>query len=319
MSLFSCTIQFAVLIALLAVSIGSLNLYFRKEYVVHTKGVVLITGTSSGIGRHAAFELAEHGYVVFSGVRKEKDVQSLKEEAKKKSLEKNIVPIILDVASSKHIASSLETVTEYLNLHGLPLVGIVNNAGVSFRLPIELAPIGEIKSLFNINFFSTIEVTQTFLPLLRKHKGRVLFISSMTGLISVYGSGLYSGTKRAIESLVDSLRLEMNPFGVSVTSIIPGYIVTDIIDKFKTYQDFNIPDEKYQLYKYYLDNVREVRRNSYVNAPGPEVTSEVILHALSDPYPKTRYIVGPTGNHSTAQWSAMLSWILPDRWFDDLK
>jgi len=225
----------------------------------------------------------------------------------------------LDVASSKHIASSLETVTEYLNLHGLPLVGIVNNAGVAFRLPIELAPIGEIKSLFNINFFSTIEVTQTFLPLLRKHKGRVLFISSMTGLISVYGSGLYSGTKRAIESLVDSLRLEMNPFGVSVTSIIPGYIVTDIIDKFKTYQDFNIPDEKYQLYKYYLDNVREVRRNSYVNAPGPEVTSEVILHALSDPYPKTRYIVGPTGNHSTAQWSAMLSWILPDRWFDDLK
>jgi len=86
--LFSCTIRFTVLIALLAVSIGSLNYYFRKGYVVHTKGVVLITGTSSGIGRNASFVLAEHGYVIFCGVRNDKDVQSLKEEAKKKGFRK---------------------------------------------------------------------------------------------------------------------------------------------------------------------------------------------------------------------------------------
>jgi len=232
---------------------------------------------------------------------------------KKKDLEKNIVPIILEVSKSEHITSSLETVTEYLNSNGLPLVGIVNNAGISFRLPVEVAPLEEVKNLFNINYFSTVELTQTFLPLIRKHKGRILFISSINGVLSLYGTGYYSSTKSAIEGLVDSLRLEMNSFGVSVSSIIPGFIKTEIEHKLKTYQDFNIPDEKYQIYKKLFWHCKIQKKKSFENAPGPEVTSEAILHALTDPYPQTRYIVGHGAGIFNAKMAVILTGIFPDR------
>jgi len=239
---------------------------------------------------------------------------------KKKGLENNIKPIILDVANSKHITASLETITEYLNSHGLPLVGIVNNAGIPFRLPFEVAPLGEVKSLFNINFFSTIEITQTFLPLIKKYKGRVLFISSLNGFISTYGTGYYSGTKRAMEGVIDALRLEMVPFGVSISSILPGYIKTDIEGKLRTHVDFNIPDEKYHLYKNYFDTMHAKRKKTFECAVGPKVTSDAILHALTDPYPHTRYLVGPAGpGLLTAQVATLLTSIFPDRLSDIVK
>jgi short-subunit dehydrogenase len=311
--LVSLTIQIAILIGIIAISIGSLNFFLREEFVVHRNGVVLITGTSSGIGRNASFELAELGYVVFCGVRKEKDIESLNKEAKEKGVTKNIVPIIMDVLNSKHIASSLETVTKYLDSTGLPLAGIVNNAGVAFRLPVEVAPLGEVKSLFNVNYFSTIEVTQTFLPLIRKYKGRIVFISSVAGIVTQYGAGFYSGTKKAMEAMVDALRLEMYPFGVSVSSILPGYIKTDIVDNVRTYLDYNIPEEKLEVYRKNLEFMKIQRKLVFEDAVSTKVTSEVIIHALSDPFPKTRYFVGPVNKLMSAGTLSILLGFLPDR------
>jgi len=176
----------------------------RQEYVVHKSGVILITGASTGIGRHAAIEMAKSGYVVFAGVRKDKDGEDVINEASKLGV-KGIVPVILDVTKTQEIKRAREKIEDFLASHsGLPFVGLVNNAGISSRCPLESVPIENAKWIFEVNFWGMLEVTQEFLPLIRQHKGRVVSVSSIAGLISVAGSSIYSASKRALVLLHSS-------------------------------------------------------------------------------------------------------------------
>jgi NAD(P)-dependent dehydrogenase (short-subunit alcohol dehydrogenase family) len=168
----------------------------------------------------------------------------------------------------------------------------------------------------DINFFGVLELTQAFLPLIREHKGRILVVSSVSGVASLPGRASYSASKRAIEGFIDSLRLEMIPFEVSVTSILPGYVKSAISDKLPTYDE--VPKEKYELYKKYLDSVLPENKKDRSHAPGPEVTSEAIVHAISDPYPHTRYYMGYTGDFPP-YIVAWLHGILPDNLIDYVK
>jgi NADP-dependent 3-hydroxy acid dehydrogenase YdfG len=108
-----------------------LDFAFRVKYVSHPNGVIVISGCSSGIGRHAAFEMASHGYHVFAGVRKDSDIESLNKEAKSRNLKGKVIPVILDVTKESEIISTKDTVVSYLEETKLPFVGLVNNAGVS--------------------------------------------------------------------------------------------------------------------------------------------------------------------------------------------
>jgi len=302
-----------VLLAVLAQIL--LDYSLRKEFKVQSKGIVVITGTSTGIGRHAAFEMAKNGYIVFCGVRNQKGVQSLKDEAKSLGLEKEIRPIILDIEYEEQIDAAVSEVSSYSDSTSLPIVGLVNNAGISMRSPYESTLISQMKKVFEINFFGTTLITQKFLPLIRRDQGRVVFISSMMGVTSLYGSSSYSASKRAMEGAVDALRIEMLPFGVSVSSVLPGYIKTAIGDKGN---DINVTDEQYKIYQDYFDTVVERRKKTFTIAAGPEVTSEAILHALTNPFPLTRYYPGSTGDLS-AKMAAVLLGIFPDRAADLVK
>ena len=102
-----------------------LHLLLRKEYPVHTSGVIVITGASTGIGRHAAVHLARAGYVVFAGVRSSRDALSIQNE----NLPHTLLPLILDVTNQTTINSAFDTVSAYLKQNNLFLVGIVNKSG----------------------------------------------------------------------------------------------------------------------------------------------------------------------------------------------
>jgi NAD(P)-dependent dehydrogenase (short-subunit alcohol dehydrogenase family) len=103
------------------VAVLALRFSFQKEYVVHKSGVIVITGASSGIGRHAAVSLAKAGYTVFAGVRSEKDKASITSEGIA-----GLRGVIVDVTAQSTIESSFEEVSSFLAKHSLPLVGIVN-------------------------------------------------------------------------------------------------------------------------------------------------------------------------------------------------
>jgi len=312
-------IRDAILLVLLAFVVQLvLDLYLRREYKVHEDGVIVISGTSTGIGRHAAFELAKKGYTVFCGVRSEKDIVSLDEEAKALGLEKRVRAIIMDVVNVDQVEAAVKEVDSFLSKTGLPMVGIINNAGISMHYPVETIPLADAKYIFDVHVFGSITMTQKFLPLIRKHRGRILFISSLSATVSLYGAGIYAASKRAIEGLVDSLRMEMYPFGVSVTSVAPGYIKTarayNIIPNYRQI----IPTALYDVYESFFTGLQESRSARFRPAPGPEVTSEDIVDAITNPYPRTRYYPG-SAVILPIELVPILVGIFPDRLVDLIK
>ncbi len=194
-----------VLVALVAAAPYLLELATRKEYPIPaSNGGVVVTGASTGIGAHAAITLAQQGFLVFAGVRKEADGQNLLAEAP------TIVPLILDVTKKDTIDAALEQVQGTLATRGLPLVGLVNNAGVAGgTTPVEFLSLDAMRALFDVNLFGAIAVTQAFLPLLRQSKGRVINISSMAGVLSAPLMANYCASKHALEAFSDSLRVEL--------------------------------------------------------------------------------------------------------------
>ena len=120
----------------------------KPSFVVHTSGAILITGASSGIGLHAAAHLAAKGFTVFAGVRKAADGEAAVQECAKQhgaEASKNFVPIILDVTKHETIDSALETVSQWVEQHKQPFVGLVNNAGISFVGPVEFTPLSSFR------------------------------------------------------------------------------------------------------------------------------------------------------------------------------
>lgn len=293
------------------------ELVLRKEYTVHTKGAIVISGASSGIGKHAAIHLAKNGYTVFAGVRKTNDLDILTELAVKSKIP--LIPVILDVTDINTIKTSYDQVHKYMQDHNLPLVGLVNNAGISTnRLPVELIDISKAESEFQVNYFGAIRLTQHYLPLLRQSVGRIVTVGSVAGVISITNSAVYSGTKFAVEAFNDALRRETALFGVSVSIIEPAYVKTEFLTKSQKNSPLNgLTNEQKDLYKHTLANSDQKKVKNFANADTCEVTTEAIAHALTNAYPKTRYLVAWAGP-LPANVVSLLSHLLPDRLVDFL-
>ncbi|MCC6276787.1 MAG: SDR family oxidoreductase [Oligoflexia bacterium] len=250
-----------------------------------SKRSVLITGASTGIGAACAIELSKKGFSVFAGVRKTQDGEALLAQAK------DIIPIILDVEKPDQISDAVRTVQSKCD----GLDGLVNNAGIVVAGPLEYLPPEDLKRQFNINVFGLMEVTQKFLPLLRLKKGRIINMSSVSGLSSAPFLGPYCSSKFAVEALSDALRLELLPFGIEVILIEPGSIKTPIWDK--TAEDSEqilkrmSPLAEQHYGKAFAAMRKLANKLRDTAAPVSEVT-RVVEHALTAPTPCVRYKVG---------------------------
>jgi len=290
-----------VVVVALAVWLG-VQYAFTPEFPVHKEGVIVITGASTGIGKHAALELDRMGYVVFAGVRKVSDFAALSKEFSSKSR-----PILLDVTSLDDIARAFHEVSAYLQSSKLPLVGLVNNAGIAYSMPVEFNDPQKIRDLFTVNVLGLYDITREFLPLLRKYHGRVVNIGSVSGLIAKPFSSGYSGTKFAVEAFTDALRREMIPHKVAVSVVEPAFVITPIAEKSTDFDQ--IPEEQKSLYDF--DGVVAKREKSFEHASSPDVTTEAIVHALTHPSPRTRYVVANV--FGIPAWIiTRLMWLLPD-------
>ena len=135
---------------------------------------ILITGTSTGIGRATALYLDSQGYRVFAGVRKQEDGNNLKRESSEK-----LEPVILDVTDEDSVLSAKEYIVSKTDGY---LDALVNNAGVAMGGILEAVPLSETKKLFDVNVFGVITVIKTFLPLIRNSKGRIINMGSSSGI-----------------------------------------------------------------------------------------------------------------------------------------
>ena len=166
---------------------------------------------------------------MLAGVRKRSDFDEI-EAGRRDGRWPGLRPLIIDVTSTESITAAAEKVSELLAATGQPLVSVVNNAGVASEMvPPERLRTEEIRYVFDVNFFGALETTRAFIPLLRQHQGRVVMISSIAGKLCSAGFSAYCSSKFALEGMSDSLRLELEPFGVSVSVVEPGFIRTQIL------------------------------------------------------------------------------------------
>lgn len=291
-----------------------LNIAFRKEYEVFQAGIVVISGASTGIGHHASIHLANNGYTVFAGVRKEKDFQSI-QNLKIPTL----LPLQFDVTDHQSCVKALQTVQQFsLQHNNLPIIGLINNAGVSRKVLAELHDLNDARRVFDTNFFGMVDLTQLFLPVLRQSHGRIVMISSLSGLVGSPMSSIYVASKFAMEGFTDSLRREIAQFGISVSIIEPGYVKSSI---FATSEEESVvPEDKKEVVnqfysQFYSEQAKQKRQKTLQLADDPKVTTNAIFHAMTAKYPQTRYpVANATGIPAIViDW---IRWLLPDRLLD---
>ena len=255
-----------------------------------TRGAVVVTGASTGIGRATALQLDAVGLRVFAGVRRQQDGDDLRRERP------GIMPVLIDVTDAASLAAAVETVAQQLGPDE-GLAGLVNNAGISGGSPAEFMAIDGVRRMLEVNVIGMVATTQAFLPLLRRGgaRGRIVCIGSIGGRFAVPFLSAYSMSKAAVSAFCDSLRGELRPWGISVSLVEPGSIKTPIWDKGLKEIDEAMTDwpaAAMELYGDAIPRMRRITEQTASRAIPPERVAKVVEHALTASRPRTRYIVG---------------------------
>jgi len=251
-------------------------------------GAIAITGASTGIGKACVTELLKLGYHVFAGVRHENDFAALKNMAAP-----NLHPVVIDVTSQASIAAGSKEIEA--SLGDMPLIGLINNAGIVVSGPLEFLPLDDLRMQFEINVFGHLAVTQALLPMLRRSRGRIVNISSITGRFSSPFIGPYSASKYALESLSDALRMELRGSGIKLSIIEPGSIATLIWEKAIIAGDqrmLKMPRHALDLYAERMLAFRAMAKETGDRGGPPSLVFKSVHHALTARKPKARYVVG---------------------------
>ncbi len=246
--------------------------------------VTLITGTSTGIGLTTALHFARQGHEVYATMRDpDGGSTSLVDTAKKEGLRINVAQ--LDVNDP---ASVNRAVGEVLGGAGRIDV-LVNNAGIGDLSVIEHTTDAAARAMFETNVFGVLRMVRAVLPGMRdRRSGTIVNVSSVAALITGFGSGLYSGTKRALEGVSEALALEVRKFGIRVAIIEPGFFATPIIDKALA----ALSSDGASPYADVERRIRDLYAQGMEAAADPQSVAEVIEHAATTDEPKLRYLVG---------------------------
>ena len=253
----------------------------------HEKKAVLITGATSGIGRAATELLADEDYFVYAGARKDADIAEL-------NAIQNVMAVRLDVTKQDQIDAAVALIEK----EGRGLWGVVNNAGVNVVAPLVAAREDEFQFLFDVNVFGVHRVTKAFTPLVVASGGRIVNISSISGILAGPGYGMYAASKHALEAMTDALAAEMAPLGVHVAAVNPGNFASEIgltrckrrIANAET-DDWGLWEERRQSL---LESCRQRLEDGIAGEGTPPLAvAKTISRALFEESPRFRYLVVP--------------------------
>ena len=274
-----------------------------------TLKIALITGGTDGLGKAAAIRLAQSGYRVFAAGRNAERRAALASLAREEKLPLECLE--LDVSDD---ASVNRAVSEIENRAGSVDV-LLNNAGIAVMATMEEISQPDLHLQFETNFFGVVRVTQRVLPGMRaRRRGRILNVSSVSGILSSPLFGPYCSSKFALEAISDAWRLELLPFGIHVIVLQPGFIQTNMVNASvqlsSSYTHGAAASPYAGLYRNFLGYWKKStgkRKKKYQ----PEDFAKVVLRALRDTPPKPRYPV--TREASTLR---ILRRLFTDRMFD---
>jgi NAD(P)-dependent dehydrogenase (short-subunit alcohol dehydrogenase family) len=189
-------------------------------------GVVVVSGASRGVGRVAAEMLADAGYLVFAGVLTAAEAAAWRDT---RVSDGSLIPIALDLTRKADIDGLLEALDR--STQSVPFRALVNVAGIAQFDVIEHVDQTIMRRIFDVNVFGALALAQALVPRIKQSRGRLVFVTSMAARASAPLLGVYSATKSAMESLIDALRVELRPWGVSIAMIEPGGIRTRMTDE----------------------------------------------------------------------------------------
>lgn len=239
---------------------------------------VLVTGAGRGIGHALTRDLSERGWDVHATARSAEDLRVLGELP-------HVHPVQLDITDRTAVAHLRDRLPASLD-------AVVNNAGIIVQGPLETVPLEDLSRQLDVNVTSQVGVVQAVLPLLRRSRGRIVFMSSVSGLVTLPGTGAYSASKYALESVADALRMELRPWGIHVSLIEPGPTRTDMWGSALDDHDRMVrglsPAHR-DLYAAHLAGTRALqsRTQKFVGDPGRVVRA--VEKALTARRPRARY------------------------------
>ena len=250
----------------------------------YNKNVVVVTGSSTGIGYETSLMLARNGFLTYATVRNLNKSESMKSIATKENLPIHIKQLdVTDDISVKNAVEAISSETGRIDI-------LVNNAGYGLNGAFEDLAMDEIKAQYETNLFGLIRTTQAVLPIMRRQKsGTIVNISSVAGRFGLPWSSAYVSTKFAIEGLSESMSYELQPFGIKVVLVEPGVIKTNFLDGMVIAKKSQDPKSPYsQIIQKMVNGLEEMMKNK---SP-PDLVAKVVLNAVTSENPSLRYLAG---------------------------
>ena len=265
---------------------------------------VLITGASRGIGRACALRLDRRGFDVIAGVRSEEAGRRLVAEASDR-----LRVIHLDVTDAAAVRAAADAAGDRLD-------ALVNNAGIAVGGIVEMLSLDDLRRQLEVNVVAQVAVTQAMLPAVRTARGRIVFISSVSGRVSSPVLTPYTASKFALEAIADGLRVELRPWGIDIVLVEPGSVDTDIWRSGEEQLDSvvaAISEEHRRLYAELLAGTRKLLASTAKRAAPAEKVARIVEDALTTSRPRARYVVG-----ADARIQIALRSLVPARAYDAL-
>ena len=264
---------------------------------------VLITGTSTGIGRVTMEVLAQRGWHVFATMRDLQKREKLEATLKKSGVEDRLEFVQLDLNDATSIEAAVASV---LSRTGGTLDAVVQNAGVSAAGAFEDLPEAEVRRVMETNFFGVLQLTRALLPTFRAQgDGRIVLVSSEAAFMGQPANSIYCASKWALEGWAESLAYDVEPFGIKVILIEPGPYRTQIWRS----TPWIVPSDSP-----YRERVQRVKRaadeHAAKSARDPKEVALVIARALEVKQPGFRYPVGPFARINHFLRGKLPSWLI---------
>jgi NAD(P)-dependent dehydrogenase (short-subunit alcohol dehydrogenase family) len=252
--------------------------------MAYDRKVAVVTGSSSGIGLQTSLSLARDGFLTYATMRTPEKDAVIKTTVDKENLPVKVVQ--LDVTDDDSVKAAIRTI----NSEAGRIDVLVNNAGYALGGALEDLSMEEIKAQYETNLLGLIRVTQSVLPIMRRQKsGIIVNLSSGAGIFGIPGASAYSSTKFAVEGLSESIAYELEPFGIKLVLIEPGFIRTNFANAMVIAKKAQDPTSPYsQMMQRIAANSTEATKSG---SPAGLV-AKVILDAVTNPNPNLRYLVG---------------------------
>ncbi len=266
-------------------------------------GNVLVTGASSGIGKATALFLAERGYTVIATSRVASRLDDLHSEAKQRGA--SVIGVELNINSEDSVAF---TVPELIERHGAIDV-LVNNAGFGLWGPVEVLSTAELKHQFETNYFAAVRMIQAVLPaMLEQRSGTIVNISSALGRMGTPFNGAYVSSKFALEGISESLKTEVQPFGIRVAMVEPGLFRTNFPDNSMRGEAADGKNMENTAYAPYIRKYNDHREMFHRFGGDPVRVAKVVHKVISSRSPNFRNPVGLDARAGT-----LAARLLPER------